>query len=189
MSDNNTSASSVGNDTLNAAIPVQGTQLTPSTVVPQVAQAQALPANSGPLVDFLSSAKRHIRDGDYLECKGYNENAGQLYGFVAECGLKALFTVIGAYPVDNQGSPVRSTPNLRNHIDGILPLLSNLDSYTNGRTSSYLTMLPNINEFSNWRVDHRYYNSSFIPQHLDKWKLGAREVVTMLEKASLDGVL
>lgn len=46
-------------------------------------------ANSVAKVDFLSSAMRHLRDGDYLKSNGYVENAGQLYGFVAECGLKA----------------------------------------------------------------------------------------------------
>lgn len=146
------------------------------------------------VVDFISSAHRHIKDGELLEKNGCIENAGQLYGYVAECGIKALFILNGGYPVDSEGSPhghkVHKKHHLRKHIDGILPSIEFINTQICGRVSSkYLDMLGNINCFSDWSVDYRYYDKSSIPSSLSYWKSGAKEIMVMLEKAHLDGVL
>src|SRR5579864_7426529 len=55
-------------------------------------------------VDFLGSARRHMHDAGLLETNSRRANSGQLLGFAAECGLKAVMVWLG-YPVDTQGSP------------------------------------------------------------------------------------
>src|SRR5262245_17101801 len=39
---------------------------------------------------FVSAARRHLSDADYLEVAGRRMNADHLYGFAWECALKAL---------------------------------------------------------------------------------------------------
>ncbi|QOV81176.1 hypothetical protein INS04_21955 (plasmid) [Enterobacter asburiae] len=158
-----------------------------ATVVTQTAPQP----NAGQAVNFLASAKRHIKDGDFLSEHGCTENAGQLYGFVAECGLKALFILLGNFPTDSDGNPLRSKnlPRLKSHVDDIVPIVNSIDLYCQGRTAHYLGLLPNINNFLDWSVDHRYYDSASIPQSLARWKTGADEITNMLQQANLDGVL
>lgn len=51
------------------------------------------------VVDFRHAANRHYRDGNLLMANGRQANAGQLYGFTAECGIKWLLVWKG-YPSD-----------------------------------------------------------------------------------------
>ena len=159
-----------------------------ASVVTQVATPQS---NAGQVVNFLSSARRHINDGDLLSSNGCIENAGQLYGFVAECGLKALFIILGKFPTDSEGSPLRNKqlPKLKSHVNELVPIINSIDLYCQGRTAFYLSLLPSLGNFSDWSVDHRYYDSASIPQSLAEWKAGADEITSMLQQATLDGVL
>jgi hypothetical protein len=71
-------------------------------------------------VDFPASARRHLADAKLLEANGRLANAGHLYGFAAECGLKALLIWHG-YPTDPEGSPdPKRKPTFRVHISELV---------------------------------------------------------------------
>ncbi len=146
-------------------------------------------------VDFRLTAKRHWWDAALLELNGRTGNAGQLYGFSAECGIKALLVALD-YPTDPDGSPKRKedlppgVPEIRKHINKFLGVIGDIQIYANGRSGAkYTAMIPNITQFSNWSTEHRYWADTAIPNSLPAWKSAAREVMGMLDAASLDGVL
>jgi hypothetical protein len=146
-----------------------------------------------PSANFPLSAKRHWDDAKLLDLNGRVGNAGQLYGFVAECGIKALAVALG-YPVDNDGSPQylpkkdTSRPVLRDHIHNLN--FSAIENYLQGRNGAkYTALIPNLTHFSDWHTDHRYWADNDIPHSLPAWKAAATEIATMLDIAELDGIL
>lgn len=144
-------------------------------------------------VDFPLAAKRHWQDAGLLETNGRTGNAGQLYGFSAECGIKALLVGLN-YPTDADGSPVRTppagTPQVRKHVHQLVDIIGDIQNYVHGRNGAkYTALFSNITNFSDWSVDHRYWADTAIPKSLPAWKAAAEEVMGMLDAASLDGVL
>ncbi|MGA7750080.1 MAG: hypothetical protein WCA63_08015, partial [Gallionella sp.] len=118
-------------------------------------------------VDFPLAAKRHWQDAGLLETNGRTRNAGQLYGFSAECGIKALLIALG-YPTDVEGSPVSNppsgTPKVRKHIHELVGMIGGIQNYANGRSGAkYTALFPNVTNFSDWSVDHRYWADIAIP--------------------------
>lgn len=145
-------------------------------------------------VDFLGSARRHMHDAALLETNARFANSGQLLGFVAECGIKALMLWLG-YPRDTQGGPRsfrNQNYNLRVHINELAGTIGMIETFVvsvSGRSGSrYISMIPNIAHFSNWSVDHRYFRESAIPNTFADWKLAAREVISLLDQATMDGM-
>lgn len=142
-------------------------------------------------VDFHRSARRHIADADLLESNNRIPNAGHLYGYVAECGLKALLIGLG-YPTDLEGSPAPRRPNFRVHINSLLipATFMSLKLFLNGRAGTkYLALISAIGDFSDWRVEHRYYSEAALPNSLTKWKAAAHQVGRMLDQAKAYGVI
>jgi hypothetical protein len=134
-----------------------------------------------------------MEDADLLESNNRLPNAGHLYGFVAECGLKALLIGLG-HPTDQEGSPLKQkgSPDFRVHIDRFLDpsTFASLKLFLNRRAGAqYLALLSGIGDFSDWRVAHRYYSESALPASLVKWKAAAHEVGRMLDRAKTDGVM
>lgn len=145
------------------------------------------------IVDFQLSAKRHWQDAVLLESNARTENAGQLYGFSAECGIKALLVGL-KYPIDEYGSPVRrppvGTPQVRKHVHQLVAVIGDIQNYVQGRNGAkYIAMIPSIGSFSNWNIEHRYWADAAIPNSLPAWKAATKEVMGMLDAATLDGVL
>lgn len=139
-------------------------------------------------VDFPVSARRHMDDARLLEAKNRLPNAGHLYGYVAECGLKALLTWHG-HPTDADGSPVQSS-GFRVHVDQLVitTTFTSLKLFVNSRSGAkYLAMIPSIDAFSDWKVHHRYFSEAALPASFLKWKAAAHEVGRMLDEARLDG--
>lgn len=138
-------------------------------------------------VDFFASAKRHFDDAELLRTNSRMPNSGQLYGFCAECGIKALF-MWHRHAEDTTGSPPYKSA-LRNHINALPAKFNEINLTLSGRTAAkYTSMLTKISHFGDWNVDHRYYNESSIPKSTDKWKSAAEEVMAMLQTAKLDGI-
>jgi hypothetical protein len=136
-------------------------------------------------VDFPASARRHFEDAKLLEATGRLPNAGHLYGFVAECGLKALLVWDG-----NQTDAEGSLPSFRVHVDQLLitGTFTRFRSLVAGRSGArYLSMMPKIGDFSDWKVQHRYFSEVALPASFAKWKAAAHEVGRMLDQARLDG--
>jgi hypothetical protein len=131
--------------------------------------------------NFKIAAKRHYNDAEYLKQAGRKANAGQLFGLAAECGIKAVMI------------QVLNKPNPRKHLhNGLLEhrfldlLYSDLGQ---GRTSNYLAIIPNIQSFSNWSIDHRYWDDAAVPDSLEDWRSASTEVMKMLDVAILDRTL
>lgn len=140
-------------------------------------------------VDFHQAAKRHFMDAGLLMNQGRQANAGHLYGFVAECGIKSLL-VLNGYPTDPaSGEILEKKKKFRTHIHELVNNINMIHTFLDGRgAAKYLTMIPSIGNFSNWKTDHRYYVDSALPPSITDWRNASQEVMRMLEQAMLDGV-
>jgi hypothetical protein len=139
-------------------------------------------------VDFLGSSKRHYQDAELLTSNKRVPNAGHLFGFAAECGIKALLVSQGLKTDPKTGDIIESRPHkYRTHVD---VLINNVQPFPSSRIySKYLGMMPNLKAFSNWSTTHRYYKESSIPPSHSDWREAAREVLKMLDEGKLDGVI
>ncbi len=142
-------------------------------------------------VDFKSAAKRHFADAEFLESQGRSANAGQLYGFTAECGLKALLVAHGVPTELNGDIRIRPKTGYREHIPVLSQAVATLTVFPDGRTAThYLSMLPGLASFNDWSIDHRYWIESVVPSgSLPNWREAARQVSGMLDVATVDGVM
>jgi hypothetical protein len=162
----------------------------------------ASPAATAPVplppVAYELAARRHMTDAEALFTTGRLANAGQLYGFVAECGLKALLIACGIKP-DAEGSipGKRPIPNkgkhpLREHVPLLMTnILAEFQIIPDGaQATRYLALVPNRNDFHDWLIDHRYWRDAALPiTSVNQWRAAAREITTMLDQAKQDGVL
>lgn len=166
---------------MSSATPTQGA----STTVP-------------PPVAYEFAARRHMTDAETLFNSGALANAGQLYGFVAECGLKALMMACGIHPAADGGIPgklplpEKGKHPLREHIPLLMTNITlNFQIIPDGaQANRYLAMVPNQNDFHDWLIDHRYWHDSALPiSSVNLWRTAARQIGAMLDSAKQDGVL
>ncbi len=63
-----------------------------------------------------------------------------------------------------------------------------IHTFLDGRgAAKYLSMIPSIGNFSDWKTDHRYYVASALPPSVLKWREASREIGRMLDEVALDG--
>lgn len=140
-------------------------------------------------VDFFEASRRHYADAMLLRGEGCDPNAGHLFGFAAECGVKALLVDCG-YPTDQDGDlgkPGPSVPDAKKHIAELTGLLQQLVASLSGRDGAkYLGQIPNLTDFADWKASHRYYAAASIPPSLDRWQTAAGEVQQMLQNLQID---
>ena len=104
--------------------------------------------------DYPDAHLRHWEDAELLQRAGRWANADQLYGFSAECGLKAVMVANGM-PVDSGGAPAE-----RRHKQHIQALWDQFFAFAAGRpTANLLRHLPQRNPFATWSHNNRYANS------------------------------
>ena len=109
--------------------------------------------------DFADAHLRHWSDAELLMQAGRWANADQLYGFSAECALKAVMKANGML-VDPAGSPAA-----RRHKRHIQHLWDVFFAFAAGRpTANLLRHLPQRNPFAKWSQDNRYASS----HHFDR---------------------
>jgi hypothetical protein len=140
-------------------------------------------------VNFRQAAGRHYNDAELLMVNGRQANAGQLYGFAAECGVKSLLLWKG-YPSDPLTGDIRKTKKerLRAHVHELVSNMHTLHAFLDGRGGAkYLAMIPSIGHFSDWKIDHRYYTDSALPASVTRWRIAAREIMQMLDQTAVDG--
>jgi hypothetical protein len=138
------------------------------------------------MINFSNAAKRHFSDGLLLREKNRDPNAGQLFGFAAECGIKALLVACG-YPTGDDGDLAKGEIKVREHIHKLIPLMDELILYLQGRDGTrYLSQMPNIRDFSDWHTAHRYFTEDSIPASHNNWQNAAREVILMLQNLEID---
>ena len=107
--------------------------------------------------DYLDAMERHWEDAELF----WNQepkrlaNADQLYGLVAECGLKALMTkLVHGYFDHNRGRPSNRDDLV--HADGIWERYMNYSQ--GGAAALYALPTDDINPFEQWEIDDRYAN-------------------------------
>jgi len=134
------------------------------------------------MFDFFDASKRHYNDAKFLQNDNRLPNAAQLFGFAAECGMKALIEKISGQSLDLK---------YYKHVDGLIKLLPSLSTLANGRMAgTYLAMISGFNAFGTWTTHHRYMSETDIPlADLPTWAAASAEVQKMLQQAQLDGVL
>ena len=139
-------------------------------------------------VHFYNASRRHHADAEFLMNNHRIPNAAQLYGFAAECGLKAMLVSHGLPTDQNTGDIIEKGPHkFRTHVN---VLVNHVGIFSTDRNyCKYLAMLPNLPSFSDWDPAHRYYDAAKIPVSHEKWRQAATEVTKMLEQANLDGVI
>ncbi|WP_457629656.1 hypothetical protein [Oceanithermus sp.] len=135
--------------------------------------------------DFLDAFERHRGDAELLLKNKRWPNADQLYGFAAECGLKAVMQVLGMR-LRNNGAPKASSHRV--HIDR---LWSEFHAFAAGRgVEPYNAMLPVENPFSNWNTNQRYYRSEEITETIAvQHRKALGHVHRVVSRARLDGRL
>ena len=102
--------------------------------------------------DFPGAHVRHWQDAELLARGERWANADQLYGFSAECGLKAVMVANGMPVAPGSGSPTK-----RHHKQHIQNLWSTFSSFVSGRPAAgLLHHLPQSNPFAQWTQDNRY---------------------------------
>ncbi|MDP2794607.1 MAG: hypothetical protein Q8O25_11115 [Sulfurisoma sp.] len=141
-------------------------------------------------VDYVASARRHLKDAHILMHAGRQANAGQLLGFTVECGLKALLIACGITQ-DSDGG-VSGGSGFRKHMPTLnTQLVSSGHLIPDGaRSAHYRAMVPSVSALSDWSVEHRYLRESALPlASLTHWDLAALEMNEMLDQAIFDGVM
>jgi len=139
------------------------------------------------MINYHQAAKRHFADAELLMHNKRQANAGHLYGVSAECGIKSLLVAAGLPTTSTGDINSQQANGCRSHVN---VLINVLETFLNGRAAaSYLAMIPNRNQFSNWKVYHRYYIESALPQNVSDWRSATQEVMKMLDQATLDGVI
>lgn len=167
------------------------------STAPLAASASSFPVPLPP-VAYELAARRHMTDAEALFNTGRLANAGQLYGFVAECGLKALLIACGIQPDADGGIPekrplsAKGSHPLRTHVPKLMTnITADFRLIPDGaQAARYLALVPNRNDFHDWRIDHRYCRDAALPTaSVNQWRAAAREIAAMLDQAKQDGVL
>ena len=109
-------------------------------------------------------------------------NADQLYGFSAECGLKAVMLALGMR-VDPDGVPEQEH---RKHVQELWPIFRTFAQRHNGQW--YLQRLTSGEPFDDWSHHDRYASTRhFSRQSTARHQNAAREICIMLQRATQDG--
>lgn len=127
----------------------------------------AFPAN------FPDAHVRHWQDAELLARAGRWANADQLYGYSAECGLKAVMVANRMPVARNTGSPIK-----RRHRQHVQHLWGTFRSFVCGRpTAGLLHHLPQANPFAQWSESNRYAASHhFKAATVTPHRMGAHQV-------------
>ena len=114
---------------------------------------------TAPDADFRAAHRRHWDDAGLLFDNCRWPNADQLYGFSAECGLKAIMVGEEMMSIADTGKPKRK---FRKHIDIFWQVFCDhmgdrREDHMGGRREwAYLRQLPGGEPFANWSTNDRY---------------------------------
>jgi hypothetical protein len=130
-------------------------------------------------IDYAGCARRHFHDAGKLHQSGGHANAGQLYGFSVECGLKALLIQSGM-TVDSDGG---ITSEFKEHLPRLAQMVVEMTTLPDGRSAStLLAAVPHLTKMHDWKVEHRYWKVAALPRRsLPSWAAAAQEMVNHLD--------
>ena len=137
-----------------------------------------------PPTDFTDAHGRHWGDAELLYERQRLANADQLYGFSAECGLKALLGMLRVRP-DRAG---RLPKRYHKHIQDLWPEFKASAKARMGWR--LLSQLPGGSPFADWSHHDRYAHSQHVRNEaVDQHRMGALGVRRMVKRAEQDGAL
>ncbi len=135
--------------------------------------------------DFPDAHRRHWEDAELLLARGRLANADHLYGFSAECGLKAAMQSQGM-PVDATG-----TPTQKGHRKHVHELWQTSKAFLKGRLArQYLQLLPAGTPFADWHHNNRYaHRGHATGANLSPHHQAARAIRNLVQRMAQDGQL
>lgn len=133
--------------------------------------------------DFRDASARHFEDAQLLEAQARPHNADHLFGFAAECALKAIAFGLG-HPQSIRGD---WPDGHHGHID---VLWMRFQSQSSGLLDAkYLARVPSTNPFGSWHAEQRYWGrTTFSATNLATHRAAAHECRLLLNELILDGV-
>ena len=136
--------------------------------------------------DFIDAHHRHWADAELLFDHDRWANADHLYGFSAECGLKAVMQGCGMRVDPTTGIP--DEPRHRKHVQKIWPIFR---SFVETREDSeYLDRLPAGEPFADWSHHDRYAHRGYCGRTDAEAHRGAAGAVrAVVEAARQNGLL
>lgn len=127
------------------------------------------------IADFLDAHHRHWSDAEFLFADARLANADQLYGFCAECGLKATMVRLGMR-LDDRGRPKKK---YRKHLPDLWSLFEGFVEQHDARR--HLPAFPEGNPFRHWDLEDRYRRADHATKtFVERHRTGARNVVEMV---------
>ncbi len=136
--------------------------------------------------DFGDAHRRHWEDAELLRDKNRWANADQLYGFSAECGLKAVMQVLGMHVDDETGAPAERQH--QKHVHELWPIFKSFAQRRDG--ASFAAMLPDGEPFEDWSHHDRYATRKhFRPAGVEAHREAAARVCKIVRRAMQDGRL
>jgi len=134
--------------------------------------------------DFASATVRHWQTTDFLASEGYWQQAAYLAGYVAECALKSLLmhTTVTIPPKD-------ISHDLARLVGDALELAWILTPAT--RRYPIPRINPGSPGIGEWRPEHRYARTGFLPEKRFKRIVSEAQIVgsSVLIGLVLDGVI
>ncbi|GAA2022255.1 hypothetical protein GCM10009756_09790 [Pseudokineococcus marinus] len=140
--------------------------------------------------DFPASAQRHHSDGASLLAGGRHETADHLFGFSAECSLKAILTGLGGVPTPVSGPPTQGATRF-----GHLPHLWDTSAlYLQGRAlqaspTQMTSLMSGANPFARWNVNQRYESGTVSSQQAATHEGASKALLNWTQASLLAGVL
>lgn len=145
--------------------------------------------------NYPESAKRHLQDAEYFWVSGDAArlpNASQLFGFSAECALKAVLIGLGV-----PTNPAHGGVANRKRFGHLPDLWQQFAAYAGGSLGAkYLAALQptagTVEPFANWSVDDRYAPDAWLAVRnpsVTNHRSGARDCAALLELAQEDGIV
>ena len=133
--------------------------------------------------DYPDAHLRHWEDAERLFAARRFANADQLYGFSAECGLKAVMVENG---MCIKGLGIPKNRKYRTHIHELWAMFR---AFVEGRpTGTLLYRLPECNPFLAWSHHNRYARSSdFVDQAVALHREAAWQVRLFYLRLKLSG--
>ncbi|MCE2542715.1 MAG: SAM-dependent methyltransferase [Acidobacteria bacterium] len=132
--------------------------------------------------DFMDAHRRHWEDGELLFNNERWANADQMYGFSAECGLKAVMKYLGM-TVDTAGVPEEK---YRKHVQELWPIFIDYAERRGGKR--YLRRLPPGEPFADWSHHDRYaHRATFTKDSVEPHQAAAQRILDMVESSVQDG--
>lgn len=133
--------------------------------------------------DFLDAHQRHWHDAELLFQMQRWANADHLYGFAAECGLKALMEKLkGGFQENEHYGHIMEKAEKKS-------IWSKYETYISGHLGAGKFSLPDNNPFHDWRASQRYANQAcFDEKRARAHQSGAAFVCDLIAEARREGL-